>query len=175
MTQLVRWAGRCTGSHPCGAGRSSPRVRTLLLDEPQVRLGYVRHVAASWGLGFQGHGTDADERDGRLGMRRRSANGAEDKDDRVGGRLAGTSMGGGVVTPFMAGVGAAGAYPHQQHYGEQPYARSKRNMQVDDRDLMATDGHPIYGRAPHLGGGTEQRQRKWPKVLFNYRLYVVGG
>ncbi|KAJ7235826.1 hypothetical protein C8J57DRAFT_1248201 [Mycena rebaudengoi] len=80
---------------------------------------------------------------GGLGMRRRSANGAEDEDDRVGGRLAGTSMGGGVVTPFMAGVGAAGAYPHQQHYGEQPYARSKRNMQVDDRDLMATDGHPI--------------------------------
>ncbi|KAJ7255302.1 hypothetical protein C8J57DRAFT_1236343 [Mycena rebaudengoi] len=67
--------------------------------------------------------TPMSETDG-LGMRRQSANGAEDEDDGVGGRLAGTSMGGGVVTPFMAGVGAAGAYPHQRHCGEQLHARS---------------------------------------------------
>ncbi|KAJ7278153.1 hypothetical protein C8J57DRAFT_1222017 [Mycena rebaudengoi] len=51
-----------------------------------------------------------------------SANGAEDEDDGVGRRLAGTSAGGGVVTPFMADIGGAAAYPHQQHYEEQLYA-----------------------------------------------------
>ncbi|KAJ7753410.1 hypothetical protein DFH07DRAFT_824348 [Mycena maculata] len=51
---------------------------------------------------------------------------AEEEDDGVGGRLAGSSIGGGVVTPFMAGVGAgagAGAYQQQQHayYPQQGY------------------------------------------------------
>ncbi|KAJ7500447.1 hypothetical protein B0H11DRAFT_1995405, partial [Mycena galericulata] len=48
-----------------------------------------------------------------------------EEDDGVGGRLAGSSIGGGVVTPFMAGVGAgAGAGYAQQHYGD-PHAQQQ--------------------------------------------------
>jgi hypothetical protein len=48
------------------------------------------------------------------------ANGALDagtpmEDDGVGGRLAASTVGGGILTPFMAGVGAGSG---QQHYDQ---------------------------------------------------------
>ncbi|KAJ7435945.1 hypothetical protein FB451DRAFT_1379178 [Mycena latifolia] len=72
-----------------------------------------------------------DEFDGNFDPRRtmaptlpRLADG-EEGDDGVSGRLAGSSVGGGVLTPFMAGAGVGAAHQHQQHgqppYGEQQY------------------------------------------------------
>ncbi|KAJ7262527.1 hypothetical protein C8J57DRAFT_1632379 [Mycena rebaudengoi] len=103
-------------------GREAHRLaplRSRMIFPPRAHTSPRRAAGASRGTGL----TPMSEMGG-LGMRRRSVNGAEDEDDRVGGQLAGTSMGGGVVTPFMAGVSAAGTYPHQRHYEEQPYARS---------------------------------------------------
>ncbi|KAJ7765630.1 hypothetical protein B0H16DRAFT_1794548 [Mycena metata] len=44
---------------------------------------------------------------------------AEEEDDGVGGRLAGSSIGGGVVTPFMAGVGAGAVGAYGAHHAGQ--------------------------------------------------------
>ncbi|KAJ7689833.1 hypothetical protein B0H17DRAFT_1180101 [Mycena rosella] len=64
-----------------------------------------------------------DEFDGNFDPERTTAGagGRGEGDDGVGGRLAGSSIGGGVLTPFMAGVGAGHHQGQQQGQQQQHY------------------------------------------------------
>ncbi|KAJ7265575.1 hypothetical protein C8J57DRAFT_1470050 [Mycena rebaudengoi] len=83
------------------AHRLAP-LRSRMISPPHAHAGTTTFISR----GFKGHGADADERDGRAGDAAAEREWCGGRGRRGGRALGGTNMGGSVVTPFMAGVGA---------------------------------------------------------------------
>ncbi|KAJ7142084.1 hypothetical protein C8R43DRAFT_580839 [Mycena crocata] len=78
---------------------------------------------------------------GELGMQ-------EEGDDGMGGRLAGSSIGGGVVTPFTTGAGVGAAAAYGDHHHHQQHAQG----QYPQQQQYYADGHPSNRHSQYHNG-----------------------
>jgi len=82
------------------------------------------------------------------GMGANGSNGVLDEDDGVGGRLAGSTIGGGVVTPFMAGVGTGAGGAPQSYYDQGHGHGAPQMQQYYGHDGTTTSGMSDSAQSP---------------------------